>query len=87
MSRIRLSEIHEQSWFPERLRDHVTDGLEFILGVGRIYEPIAARLANAIKVARAQCLVDLCSGAGGPWIWLHRTLAHQEGGHLEICLT
>lgn len=87
MSRIKLSEIHEQSWFPEPLRDGVTDGLQFIFRIGKIYQPIASRLGNAIKVAGAHRLVDLCSGAGGPWIWLHRALANQVADHLEICLT
>jgi hypothetical protein len=87
MSRINLSEIHEHAWFPESLRDGVTDALQFILSASYIYQPIASDLSRAINAAGANHLLDLCSGSGGPWTWLHRTLALQSPSRLEICLT
>lgn len=87
MPRITLSEIHEQAWFPKSLRDHVLDGLQSVFRFAKIYEPIASRLAGAVKAAGAHRLIDLCSGGGGPWVWLHRTLARQSSDPLEICLT
>jgi hypothetical protein len=85
--RFDVTEIHERVWFPETLRDAVTDGLEIILGVGNIYRPIAARLGRAIIAARTHSIIDLCSGGGGPWIWLHRFLQRKTPTSLEICLT
>ena len=87
MNRINLSEIHEQVWFPKNLRDHVTDALQSILNWGGIYRPVAARLAQAIKEAEAGQVVDLCSGAGGPWAWLYRTIANQTHLKIGVCLT
>jgi flavin-dependent dehydrogenase len=87
MNRINVSEIHEQVWFPKNLRDHVTDALQCILNWGNIYRPVAARLAQAIKDAEADQVVDLCSGAGGPWTWLHRTIANQTATNIRVCLT
>jgi flavin-dependent dehydrogenase len=87
MNRLQVSELHEQPWFPSFLRDHVTDALQYILNSGNIYRPIAAPLAQAIKAAEADQVVDLCSGAGGPWTWLHRTIANQTGAKIGICLT
>ena len=87
IGRINLSEIHEQAWFPKPLRDGVTDALQFILSASYIYQPIASHLGRAIEATGADHLVDLCSGAGGPWMWLHRTLAQQNPSRLEICLT
>ena len=87
MSRNELSEIHEQPWFPKTLRDDVTDGLQFVFRIAKIYEPIAPFLASAVKASGAQRLIDLCSGAGGPWISLQQTLARQSTDRLEICLT
>lgn len=87
MPRIKLSEIHEQAWFPKTFRDGVMDALQAVFRTGRIYEPVTASLANAVKASGTNRLIDLCSGAGGPWIWLHRTLARQSMDPLEICLT
>jgi hypothetical protein len=86
-TRVNLSELHEQPWFPRSLRDDVTDELQFILNAARIYRPIVKHLRKAIKITGTSRLLDLCSGGGGPWVWLHRALGRQATGHLEICLT
>lgn len=87
MNRFNFSEIHEQPWFPKTLRDDVTDALQCILSVGNVYQPVASRLGRALHATGTVRLVDLCSGAGGPWTWLRLTLDHQNKGHLEIRLT
>src|SRR5690348_9876771 len=87
MDRIDLSEIHEQVWFPRNLRDHVTEALQSILNWGNVYRPVAVRLAQAIEAAGANQVVDLCSGAGGPWTWLHRAIADQMDFKIGVCLT
>ena len=87
MRRIGLSEIHEQPWFPKFLRDDVTDGLQFTLNLGRVYQPAALCLRKALKAAGTDRLVDLCSGAGGPWSWLYRLVENEDTGKVEVCLT
>jgi hypothetical protein len=87
MSRLKLTEIHEQPWFPKTLRDGVTDDLQRVFKFAKIYDPIVPRLANAIQAAGAHRVVDLCSGAGGPWTWLHSSLARLNPERVEICLT
>ena len=87
MKRIGLSEIHEQPWFPKFLRDDVTDVLQFTLNFGRVYEPAASCLCKALKAAGTDRLVDLCSGAGGPWSLLYRLVENEDTGKLEVCLT
>lgn len=83
----RFFEFHDQSWFPESLRDSVTDALQFILSLGGIYRPIVPLLSKAIEAAGAQRVVDLCSGGSGPWLWLHRLLREKSGRAIEVCLT
>ena len=83
----RFFEFHDQKWFPKSLRDGVTDALQFILSLGRIYRPIAPLLNDAVEASGAARIVDLCSGGGGPWLWLYRFLRASNGGHVEICLT
>jgi hypothetical protein len=87
VSRIDLPEIHDQAWFPPSIRDGVTDTLQCIFRVGGIYQPIVGRLANALEATDAVRLVDLCSGGGGPWAWLHGKLDRGDSGPLNIQLT
>jgi hypothetical protein len=87
MRRIKLTELHEQAWFPKIFRDGVMDALQAVFQIGKIYEPVTARLLSAVKASGAHRLIDLCSGAGGPWISLHQTLARESTDRFEICLT
>jgi hypothetical protein len=83
----RFFEFHDQQWFPKSLRDGVTDALQFILSLGGIYRPIVPILTKAVEASGAGRLVDLCSGGGGPWLWLYRLLRVSNGRSIEICLT
>jgi hypothetical protein len=83
----RFFEFHDQQWFPKGLRDGVTDALQFILSLGGIYRPIVPLLNEAVESTGAARVVDLCSGAGGPWLWLYRLLRVGRGRSIEICLT
>jgi hypothetical protein len=73
MSRLHLFEIHDQPWCPPSLRDALTDFLQFTINLGHTYAPVTPLLRDAIARAGATQVVDLCSGAGGPW----RTLRHE----------
>jgi hypothetical protein len=83
----RFIEFHDQKWFPKFLRDGVTDALQFILSLGGTYRPIVPLLSDAIQHSGAERVVDLCSGGGGPWLWLYKLLRMQGGRAVEICLT
>ncbi len=75
MGRLQLFEIHDQPWCPPSLRDALTDFLQFTIHLGRTYAPIVPMLRDAITRTGATRVVDLCSGAGGPW----RTLRQEVG--------
>lgn len=64
---MRLFEIHEQPWFPQFLRDQFVDALQMILEVTNTYKPIAQLLQKRLEECGTERVVDLCSGAGGPW--------------------
>jgi hypothetical protein len=83
----RFFEFHDQQWFPKSLRDAVTDALQFILSLGGIYRPIVPILNEAVEASGALRIVDLCSGGGGPWLWLYRLLRVSNGRDIEVCLT
>jgi hypothetical protein len=84
MTRAHLLEIHEQPWFPEFLRDAVTDVLQFILNLANYYQLVAPLLKPALDRAAAQRVVDLCSGGGGPWLALLKSF---EDHPVSVCLT
>jgi hypothetical protein len=67
MRRVHLLEIHDQPWCPRSLRDALTDFLQFALHLGRSYAAVTRLLRDAVARAGARRVVDLCSGAGGPW--------------------
>jgi hypothetical protein len=83
----RLFEIHEQRWFPQFLRDQFVDELQMILEVMNTYEPIAHLLRKRLQECGSDRVVDLCSGAGGPWPSLVRHFEMQGGTAPEVFLT
>jgi hypothetical protein len=87
MRRIQLIEFHDQPWFPGFLRDQVTDALQLILHLGNFYQPMVGRLRRAVEDARARQILDLCSGAGGPWLWLYKDFDRQDSLAVPVSLT
>jgi hypothetical protein len=87
LRRIQLAEIHDQRWFPGPLRDLVTESLQSVLTLGHLYAPIVPLLWRTLEHAKAQYVVDLCSGAGGPWPCLHQLSGNDGRPPLHICLT
>jgi hypothetical protein len=73
--RLHLVEVHDLAWCPPSLRDALTDFLAFALNLARAYDPVGPLLRRAVARAGARRIVDLCSGAGGPW----RRLAADVG--------
>ena len=73
--RLHLVEIHDLAACPPSLRDALTDFLAFAINLGGAYDPVAPLLGRAVARTSARRIVDLCSGAGGPW----RRLAGQVG--------
>jgi hypothetical protein len=84
---MHLFEFHDQSWFPVQLRDAVTDMLQFLFGAVRLYAPIVPRLRKTLEHAGGRSVVDLCSGAGGPWLWMRGLLAPHPDSSFSVCLT
>lgn len=87
MRRLHLIEIHEQAWCPKSIRDAVTDHLQFNLNLLNMYAAIVPRLKRALYRANTRKIIDLCSGAGGPWLTLHGLLRDEDDFPVEICLS
>ncbi len=73
--RLQLVEIHDLPSCPSSLRDALTDFLAFTENLTGAYDPVGPLLRRALVRTKARRIVDLCSGAGGPW----RRLGAQVG--------
>ncbi len=86
MRRFQLLEIEDQAWCPRTVRDAVTDYLQFVASRTTPYAPIIPVLSSALNTTGQRRIVDLCSGAAGPWPWLQPALA-AAGLEVSVCLT
>jgi hypothetical protein len=59
---MNLIEIHKQEWFPNFLRDQVTDALQFILNAADIYKKSLSRLALVFRACGTTRVLELCYG-------------------------
>ena len=86
MKRIHLIEIHDQDWCPRTLRNGATDYLQFVVATTKPYAAMVPILAGALRRSGTRQVLDLCSGAAGPWLWLQPVLA-ERGVSVSVCLT
>jgi len=86
MRRIDLPEIEDQPWCPAWLRDAMTGYLQVVIGLTRPYDVAMPVISEILDRTGADCVVDLGSGAGGPWPHLFPTL-QQARPSLRVTLT
>ncbi len=70
MRRFHLFEIEDQPWLPDGLRNLLTDFLEFLSRTLCIYVPTIPLIDKVLTHTHSRQVVDLCSGASGPWCQL-----------------
>jgi len=71
MRRLHLVEVHDLSWCPKTLRDGLTDFLEISTKILDGYSQVRTHIHDVLTKTGTREVVDLCSGAGGPWVhWL-----------------
>jgi len=85
MRRRQLIEIEDLTWCPRAVRDGGTDWLGFMANGTGIYSAVAPKIRAAMAATGTNRVLDLCSGGGGPWLTLERTLART--GPVEVTLS
>ncbi|NUN24346.1 MAG: hypothetical protein HUU09_12930 [Candidatus Jettenia caeni] len=78
MKRIHLFELEDQWWFPTTFRNPLTDALQFSITAFQLYEPIVPHIKKVMQHMNSTQIIDLCSGASGPWIQLQAQLALEQ---------
>ncbi|RAW01885.1 hypothetical protein [Pseudochryseolinea flava] len=86
MSRLHLFEFEDQSWFPNVLRNYMTDFLQYLANITKMYKPVVPMLVEALRTSGHQTIVDLGSGGGGGLVWLNSELK-KSIPDLKIILT
>lgn len=86
MRRLHLFEFEDQAWFPERVRDLMTDFLRHVTIALKLHRPMTDVLARALEASRVQRIIDLCSGGGGLLVALQGDL-DRRGTPTEIVFT
>jgi hypothetical protein len=87
LKRLQLGEIHDQPWCPGVLRNAVTDFLQYSANHWGQYTPLLPTLCYFLQRVEARRIVDLCSGASGPWQQMYRTVGRAFGASFHIVLT
>lgn len=87
MRRLQLIEIEDQKWCPVSIRDGITDYLRWFEHFWKMYQPIIPKLRRVLEKLQTERVVDLCSGAGGPWLHLYREFDSQNGDSPVVYLT
>jgi hypothetical protein len=86
MKRMHLIEIADLAWCPRGIRQGVADYCRFLAEVSGFFNPVAPLLADAIRRTGARQVLDLGSGAAGPWVSLQPKL-QQLVGDVRVCLS
>ena len=86
MQHVHLFEFTDQSWYPSLFRRIQTDYLEFVTTRGAGHQNLVPLFARALQHAGTNEILDLCSGAAGPWKRLHTQL-RQAGLPVNVTLT
>ncbi len=88
MDRVQLFEFEDLPWFPQVVRECMTDFLSFLGQRGRVvYRDFAERLAQALQVTGDDTILDLCSGGGGPAITIAKLMRESRSTPLRVLLT
>jgi hypothetical protein len=74
LPRLQLFELEDLAWFPETIRNLSTDYLHVIETRLRLHKPVLPWLRKVLAESKSCCVVDLCSGGGGPVLALYEAM-------------
>ncbi len=75
--RAYAGEFHDQEWCPEFAGKMLRESLRNGIVENNIYQPAAAVIEEIMKAMNCEEIIDLCSGAGGPWAQLEAELSES----------
>lgn len=85
--KLRGFEFEDQPWFPEIIRDGMTDYLRFLFHTFKLYEPVLPLIKDALVKTDTRQILDLCSGSGGAMEGIYENLKHTFSADSKIILS
>jgi len=85
--RFHLFEIEDQPWLPRPFRTYLTDLMTIASRWFALRTPLLPLLRRLLDHAKADTIIDLCSGSSGPLRWLSPRLEETCGRPIQIILT
>jgi hypothetical protein len=68
MKRLHLFEFEDQEWFPELIRNYMTDYLQIIATTMNFYESVIPIIQKGVEKSGTNLIIDMASGGGGGWL-------------------
>jgi hypothetical protein len=87
MKKIALFEFEDLSWFPNTIRESMTDFLRYFLTATNFYQPVTPIITDALRKSGSNTIIDLCSGSGGAIEKVLENINSATGEKVEIILT
>ena len=84
MKRWHLFEFMDFPWFPDSLRRIQTDILQELMTRTKAFDCAAPYIIKQLEQAQSNTVIDLCSGASGPWL---RLIKQFSGKQVRLILT
>ncbi|HAH24484.1 MAG TPA: hypothetical protein DCL77_12155 [Prolixibacteraceae bacterium] len=85
--KLRGFEFEDQPWFPEIIRDSMTDYLRFLFHTFKLYQPVLPLIKDALIKTDTHHIIDLCSGSGGAMEGIYENLKRTFNPNIKITLT
>lgn len=82
-----LFEFEDLAWFPNTIRESMTDYLRYLITKVDFYRPIVPLIIEGMTSTQANRVVDLCSGGGGAMEQIHDDLKQLSNAEVNIILT
>ncbi|HEY3389482.1 MAG TPA: hypothetical protein VGK38_07935 [Prolixibacteraceae bacterium] len=85
--RNHIFEFEDLTWFPDTIRESMTDYLRYLITALNFYKPVIPLIIEGLTQTNSNQIVDLCSGGGGAIEKIQTNLAQQSDIEVKIVLT
>ena len=82
-----LFEFEDLAWFPNTIRESMTDYLRYLITRVHFYQPITPLIIEGLKKTNSIQIIDLCSGGGGAIEQIQNDLKKISEKEIKIILT
>ena len=79
MKRLHLFEFEDQKYLPALFRDYITGIMRYANNLVYMHSIASPLIKEALRHSKDKKIVDLCSGAAGPWDKLYKEIVESLG--------